>query len=79
MLCYGVVRPSEIILKYKAKLFTSILLSDIKKISTNLGIPDFRSKHTGFYSKLLELGYSEPEEIFNIHNFDEDPTYVSTA
>ena len=42
-------------------------------ISTSLGIPDFRSKKTGFYSKLLEMGYSDPEEVFDIHNFDEDP------
>lgn len=43
-------------------------------ISTSLGIPDFRSKNTGFYSKLLDMGYSEPEQVFDIHNFDEDPT-----
>ncbi|SMY20164.1 unnamed protein product [Zymoseptoria tritici ST99CH_1A5] len=43
-------------------------------ISTSLGIPDFRSKHTGFYSKLADIGYSEPEEVFDIHNFDEDPS-----
>ena len=42
-------------------------------ISTSLGIPDFRSKKTGFYSKLLNMGYSDPEEVFDIHNFDEDP------
>jgi NAD-dependent histone deacetylase SIR2 len=43
-------------------------------ISTSLGIPDFRSKNTGFYSKLLDMGYQEPEQIFDIHNFDDDPT-----
>lgn len=43
-------------------------------ISTSLGIPDFRSKNTGFYSKLQEMGFSEPEQVFDIHNFDEDPT-----
>jgi NAD-dependent histone deacetylase SIR2 len=43
-------------------------------ISTSLGIPDFRSKHTGFYSKIADMGYSEPEEVFDIHNFDEDPS-----
>ncbi|KAF2255607.1 SIR2-domain-containing protein [Trematosphaeria pertusa] len=42
-------------------------------ISTSLGIPDFRSKNTGFYSKLLDMGYSEPEQVFDIQNFDEDP------
>ncbi|PNS19917.1 hypothetical protein CAC42_7884 [Sphaceloma murrayae] len=43
-------------------------------ISTSLGIPDFRSKNTGFYSMLQERGFQEPEEVFDIHLFDEDPT-----
>lgn len=43
-------------------------------ISTSLGIPDFRSKNTGFYSQLQERGFQEPEEVFDIHLFDEDPT-----
>ena len=43
-------------------------------ISTSLGIPDFRSKNTGFYSKLLALGYDEPEDVFDISMFDNDPT-----
>lgn len=47
-------------------------------ISTSLGIPDFRSKNTGFYSKLLAMGYHEPEQVFDIHHFDEDPTVFYT-
>jgi NAD-dependent histone deacetylase SIR2 len=43
-------------------------------ISTSLGIPDFRSKTTGFYSKLQDMGFSEPEEVFDIQAFDEDPS-----
>ena len=43
-------------------------------ISTSLGIPDFRSKETGFYSKLQGMGISEPEEVFDIHEFDYDPS-----
>ncbi|KAF2156074.1 NAD-dependent histone deacetylase SIR2 [Myriangium duriaei CBS 260.36] len=43
-------------------------------ISTSLGIPDFRSKNTGFYSQLLERGFAEPEEVFDLHRFDEDPS-----
>ncbi|KAL1629858.1 NAD-dependent histone deacetylase sir2 [Neofusicoccum ribis] len=43
-------------------------------ISTSLGIPDFRSKNTGFYSKLREMGFEDPEQVFDITNFDEDPT-----
>ena len=48
-------------------------------ISTSLGIPDFRSKNTGFYSQLLARGYTEPEEVFDIHTFDEDPSWVPCA
>ncbi|THV90885.1 SIR2-domain-containing protein [Aureobasidium pullulans] len=44
-------------------------------ISTSLGIPDFRSKNTGFYSKLLARGFDSPEDVFDIGNFDEDPTH----
>ena len=43
-------------------------------ISTSLGIPDFRSKNTGFYSELRQMGYDDPEDVFNIDNFDADPT-----
>lgn len=44
-------------------------------ISTSLGIPDFRSRKTGFYSQLLERGFESPEDVFDIHNFDEDPSH----
>ncbi|EON61179.1 hypothetical protein W97_00391 [Coniosporium apollinis CBS 100218] len=43
-------------------------------ISTSLGIPDFRSKNSGFYSKLQDHGFDDPEQVFDIENFDEDPT-----
>lgn len=43
------------------------------KISTSLGIPDFRSKDTGLYAKLEHLGLSDPQEVFDIHVFREDP------
>ncbi|MCJ1387526.1 NAD-dependent histone deacetylase sir2 [Xylographa bjoerkii] len=43
-------------------------------ISTSLGIPDFRSKNTGFYSQLEHLGFSDPQEVFDIENFREDPS-----
>ncbi|KAI2610596.1 SIR2-domain-containing protein [Hypoxylon sp. NC1633] len=44
-------------------------------ISTSLGIPDFRSKETGLYSQLskLSLGVDDPQEVFNIVNFRQDP------
>lgn len=44
------------------------------QISTSLGIPDFRSKDTGLYSKLAHLGLSDPQEVFDIHVFQEDPS-----
>ncbi|KAL3464741.1 hypothetical protein BJX64DRAFT_275651 [Aspergillus heterothallicus] len=43
-------------------------------ISTSLGIPDFRSKDTGLYSQLENLGLSDPQEVFDIHIFREDPS-----
>ncbi|KAI1387774.1 putative histone deacetylase SIR2 [Hypoxylon trugodes] len=45
-------------------------------ISTSLGIPDFRSKETGLYSQLekLDIGISDPQEVFNIDVFRDDPT-----
>ncbi|KAL9098047.1 MAG: hypothetical protein Q9163_006214 [Psora crenata] len=43
-------------------------------ISTSLGIPDFRSKETGLYSKLQHLGLSDPQEVFDINLFREDPS-----
>lgn len=48
-------------------------------ISTSLGIPDFRSKDTGLYSKLQHLGLSDPQEVFDIHVFKEDPNYFYTV
>ncbi|KAH0292702.1 SIR2-domain-containing protein, partial [Aureobasidium sp. EXF-3399] len=44
-------------------------------ISTSLGIPDFRSKNTGFYSQLTARGFESPEDVFDIYNFDSDPTH----
>ncbi|KAA8648607.1 hypothetical protein EYZ11_001564 [Aspergillus tanneri] len=43
-------------------------------ISTSLGIPDFRSKDTGLYSQLEHLGLSDPQEVFDIQVFREDPS-----
>jgi NAD+-dependent protein deacetylase SIR2 len=43
-------------------------------ISTSLGIPDFRSKGTGLYSKLEHLGLNDPQEVFDIKIFKQDPT-----
>ncbi|KAK0385253.1 hypothetical protein NLU13_7729 [Sarocladium strictum] len=43
-------------------------------ISTSLGIPDFRSKGTGLYSKLEHLGLGDPQEVFDIDVFKDDPS-----
>ncbi|KAL8970695.1 MAG: hypothetical protein Q9197_003678 [Variospora fuerteventurae] len=43
-------------------------------ISTSLGIPDFRSKETGLYSQLEHLGLSDPQEVFDITIFRENPS-----
>src|SRR5947209_6490365 len=44
------------------------------QISTSLGIPDFRSKDSGLYSKLAHLGLGDPQEVFDIELFREDPS-----
>ncbi|KAI0872597.1 DHS-like NAD/FAD-binding domain-containing protein [Hypoxylon argillaceum] len=50
-------------------------------ISTSLGIPDFRSKETGLYSQLerLGLGINDPQEVFNIDVFRDDPAIFYTV
>lgn len=45
------------------------------QISTNLGIPDFRSKDTGFYAKMRDAGFANPEDVFDLLVFDDDPRY----
>ncbi|CCH45439.1 NAD-dependent histone deacetylase SIR2 [Wickerhamomyces ciferrii] len=42
-------------------------------ISTSLGIPDFRSSK-GIYSKVQHLGLTDPQEVFDLETFREDPT-----
>ncbi|KAI9728659.1 MAG: NAD-dependent histone deacetylase sir2 [Chrysothrix sp. TS-e1954] len=42
-------------------------------ISTNLGVPDFRSKNTGFYDQMREKGFDSPEDIFDLDTFKADP------
>jgi NAD-dependent histone deacetylase SIR2 len=47
-------------------------------ISTSLGIPDFRSKDIGLYSKLEYLGLADPQDVFDIELFRQDPTVFYT-
>ncbi|KAL8418232.1 hypothetical protein RB594_001735 [Gaeumannomyces avenae] len=43
-------------------------------ISTSLGIPDFRSKDIGLYSMLGDLGLDDPQQVFELSLFHEDPS-----
>ncbi|EHA56672.1 hypothetical protein MCOR27_004416 [Pyricularia oryzae] len=43
-------------------------------ISTSLGIPDFRSKNIGLYSMLGDLGLDDPQQVFDLGLFHEDPS-----
>ena len=53
-------------------------------ISTSLGIPDFRSKGSGFYdrarAKAEKIGFdlNEPEEVFDLETFDYQPEVFYT-
>ncbi|KAK9460341.1 DHS-like NAD/FAD-binding domain-containing protein [Lipomyces oligophaga] len=46
-------------------------------ISTSLGIPDFRSE-SGIYAKLEKMGLNEPQEVFDLQVFREDPRIFYT-
>ncbi|KAI9891820.1 MAG: NAD-dependent histone deacetylase sir2 [Vezdaea aestivalis] len=43
-------------------------------ISTSLGIPDFRTEGTGLYAQLAHLGLTDPQEVFSMSLFREDPS-----
>ena len=55
------------------RMLFELALTNSIQISTSLGIPDFRSKDIGLYSKLEHLGLSDPQEAFDLSLFREDP------
>lgn len=57
----------------KLRSASKILVITGAGISTSLGIPDFRSSK-GFYSRLSNLGLSDPQEVFDLDIFRSDPS-----
>lgn len=56
----------------KLRSANKILVITGAGISTSLGIPDFRSSK-GFYSRISNLGLSDPQEVFDLDIFRTDP------
>ncbi|KAK4176433.1 DHS-like NAD/FAD-binding domain-containing protein [Triangularia setosa] len=67
---YNTVDDAVALLKEKQ----NIIVLTGAGISTSLGIPDFRSAGTGLYSKLAHLGLNDPQEVFDLSVFKQDPT-----
>jgi NAD-dependent deacetylase sirtuin 2 len=67
----SVTKLVEYIKSGKAK---NIVLMTGSGISVSAGIPDFRSKDTGLYANLQKYNLPNPEAVFSIEYFRENPT-----
>ena len=57
----------------RLKTAKNILVLTGAGVSTSLGIPDFRSSQ-GFYSRVKHLGLDDPQDVFNLDIFTQDPS-----
>lgn len=57
----------------KLKTANRILVLTGAGVSTSIGIPDFRSSE-GFYSRIKHLGLDDPQDVFNLDIFMQDPS-----
>ncbi|CRG84619.1 NAD-dependent histone deacetylase SIR2 [Talaromyces islandicus] len=75
------VRPATLKRRDLESVANYILKKNVRRIvvmtgagiSTSAGIPDFRSPDTGIYSNLAHLDLPDPEAVFSINFFRENP------
>lgn len=59
--------------KIKSGKIKRIVILTGAGISSSAGIPDFRSPDTGIYNTIQEYNLPEPESLFDIDFFKDDP------
>lgn len=70
----GALSLTDVAEKIKEGFYRRILVMVGAGISTDSGIPDFRSPTSGLYSKLQEYSLPYPEAIFDLSYFLDDPS-----